>query len=57
MTESEFLEAVRKLAGENSIDFFAATRNVAVWDFQRDESPKLCKLADVCKPEFTDKED
>lgn len=57
MTESEFLKAVRKLAEENGLDFFAATRNVAVWDFQRDESPKLCKLADVCQPESADKED
>lgn len=56
MTERYFLSTVRKLARENGIDFFAATRNDADWSFEREQSPKLRELADACR-QLTDKED
>lgn len=49
MTNAEFLKAVRKMAEENGIDFFAAVEGAADWSFQRDECPTLCALSETFK--------
>ena len=49
MTNAEFLRAVRKIAEENGIDFFAAVECAADWSFQRDECPTLCALSEAFK--------
>lgn len=49
MTNAEFLQAVRKMAEENGIDFFAAVEGAADWSFHRDECPTLCTLSEAVK--------
>ena len=45
MTELEFLQAVRQMAEENGIDFFAAVEGHAEWSLHRDKCPLLNALA------------
>lgn len=49
MTELEFLKAVRKMAEESGIDFFAAVEGHADWSFHRDKCPTLNALAESVK--------